>query len=333
MATHAAFRWLGVTRRFGTRLVAAMLVVSLPLLILLGVLLTNKASASLSAAGESKGVAVARAVTLRVEAWVSERQRNVSIMAGEASDQSRGEATAELKAADKAYGDFSLIQLTDLTGRVLASSRDGVSLDVAGRDWFRTAVGGKSVVTSPARQGDQIHWIIAQPVLGSDGKPQAVLVADLNTVVLADLLNPDLAEGSTIFVVDAQHQLVYTTERMGKLADDRALLAAGALSTTVDNTATRQAAETGQPGTARFSDLDGDDVIGGYDVLEALGWVVIAQDHASAVLAPATDQRNRAILIVTLGTLLALAVSIGVAWRTTRPVRRLTEAVIQGGPW
>ena len=326
MATHAAFRWFGVSRRFGIRLVAAMLVVSLPLLIGLAVLLTNTASASLSAAGESKGVAVARAVTLRVEAWVSERQKGVSIMAAEASDQSRGETTAELRSADKAYGDFSLIQLVDLTGRVLASSRDGVSLDVAGQDWFRTAVGGKPVVTSPARQGDQIQWIIAQPVLGSDGQPQAVLVADLNPLVLADLLNPQLAEGSTVFAVDAQHRLVYTTERMGKLVDDRALLAAGALSTTVDNTATRQAAKTGQPGSARFSDLDGDDVIGGYDVLEALGWVVIAQDHASTVLAPATNQRDRAILVVALGTLLALVVSIGAAWRTTRPVRRLTEA-------
>ena len=65
-------------------------------------------------------------------------------------------------------------------------------------------------------------------------------------------------------------------------------------------------------------------MIGGYDVLEALNWVVIAQDHASTVLAPATDQRNRAILIVALGTLLALAVSIGLAWRT-HPARAAAD--------
>ena len=110
--------------------------------------------------------------------------------------------------------------------------------------------------------------------------------------------------------VDAQHRLIYDTA-LGKVADDTALLAAGALSTTVDNAATRQAASTGQPGTARFTDLTGHDVIGGYDVLNGLNWVIIAQDQASAVLAPVTSQRHRAILIVALGTLLAIAAALG----------------------
>ena len=66
-------------------------------------------------------------------------------------------------------------------------------------------------------------------------------------------------------------------------------------------------------------------MIGGYDVVEDLDWVVIAQDHASTVLAPVTDQRQRAILIVALGALLAIGVSMALAWRTTRPIRRLTE--------
>ena len=64
-----------VTGRFSYRLVAAMLVVSLPLMVLLAVLLTSQASASLSVAGEAKGVAVARAVALRVEDWLSGRRQ------------------------------------------------------------------------------------------------------------------------------------------------------------------------------------------------------------------------------------------------------------------
>ena len=41
-----------------------------------------------------------------------------------------------------------------------------------------------------------------------------------------------------------------------------------------------------------------------------LDWVVIAQDHASILLAPVTRQRQRAILLVALGALLA----VGASW-------------------
>ena len=132
--------------------------------------------------------------------------------------------------------------------------------------------------------------------------------------------------------VDPQHRLIYDTA-LGKVADDTALLAAGALGTTVDNAATRQAVSTGQPGTARFTDLTGRDVIGGFDVLNGLHWVIIAQDPASAVLAPVTSQRHRAILIVALGTLLAIAAAVWFAWRTTRPLRQADAGIACGGRW
>jgi methyl-accepting chemotaxis protein len=93
----------------------------------------------------------------------------------------------------------------------------------------------------------------------------------------------------------------------------------------VDNAATRQAASTGKPGSARFTDPDGHDVIGGYDLVDGVDWTLIAHDHASTLLAPVSSQRHRAILVVLLGATLAAGVSIALAWRTTRPVRRLTE--------
>jgi len=326
MATHRAFGWAGLTRRFGVRLVAAMLVVSLPLLIVLAVLLTTKASASLSAAGQSNGIAVARAVTLRLEDWLSERRESMKMLAAQTSGRLSDPATSALLArTDKAFDDFSLIELTDLSGRVLSTSRPGVSLDPAGQDWFRTAVGGQPVLTSPELRGERIQWVIAQPVLGSDGQPRGVLVGNLNPAVLGELLDTELDGTNTVVAVDSKRQLIYDTE-LGKLADDKAMLAAGVLSTTVDNSATREAASTGTFGAARFNDLEGHDVIGGFDVLDGLDWTLMAQDHASSVLAPVTEQRNRAILVVVLGTLFALAVSAGMAWRTAQPVRRLTDA-------
>jgi methyl-accepting chemotaxis protein len=321
-----AFVWHRLTRRFAIRMVAAMLLVSLPLMIVLALVLTTQASSSLTAAAQRKGVSVARAVTLRVEDWLSERRETIAILAAQHSVELNGPDTAaQLTQTDKTYGDFSLVEITDLSGKVLASSRPGVNLAAAGQDWFATAAAGKAVVTSPVKSGEHIQWVIAEPILDPAGQPSGLVVANLNPTVLATLLNPELDASSDVIAVDPQHRLVYDTASMSKATDDSALLAAGALQTTVDNAATRQVTGGDQSGSARFRDLAGHDVIGGFDVVDDLRWVLIAQDRATVILAPVTSQRNRAILFLVLSAILTLAVSIGLAWRTTRPLRKLTD--------
>jgi methyl-accepting chemotaxis protein len=318
--------WRRLHHRFAFRLVAAMVLVSVPLMIVLAVFLTNSASSSLTSAAQGKGVDVARAVTLRLEDWLSERRESLTVLTTAITNHSSVQVTrSALSKVDTTYGDFTLIELTDLTGKVLATSRAGTGLDVAGQSWFHTAAAGQPVLTSPVRQGDHIQWIIAQPVPGSNGHPQSVLIGNLNPTALGSLLNPELDKGSDVIAVDAQQHLIYDTQSMGNLTDDSALLSAGALSTTVDNVATRAAASTAQPGTARFTDLNGHAVIGGYDVVNDLHWTIIAQSRTGTLLAPVSSQRHRAILIVILAALLAAGVSIALAWRTTRPIRRLTE--------
>ena len=323
MAGNDTAGWRSVHRRFAFRLVAAMLLVSLPLMVVLALLLTTSASASLTASAQEKGQSIARALTLRVEEWVSDRQQSLGVLATSvggrlAADQVR----SALDAVDHGYDDFSLIVLTDLNGKVLDSSRDGAGITVAGQDWFQAAASGRPVVTSLLRQGDQIQWIVAQPVMDRSGRPAAVLIGDLDPVALNTLFNAELSAGNEVVVADAQHLLLYSSE-LGEVSDAD-LLAAGVLSTTVDNAATQQASSTGEPGVARFIDLEGHDVIGGYDVVDSLGWVVIAQEHASILLAPVTRERQRAILLVALAALLAIGVSVALAARTTRPIRRLT---------
>jgi methyl-accepting chemotaxis protein len=306
-------------------LVAAMLVVSLPLMIVLALELTKGASSSLTTSAQLKGGSVSRGAALRLEDWLSERQDNLSVIAGSAADHlATSETTAELSKFDKTYDDFSLIEITDTAGRVLATSQAGAGINVSSQDWLRTVATGHRVLTTPVRQGDQIQWIIAEPIRGRDGRMQAVVVADLNPIVLADLLNPELDKGSEVVAVDPNHQLIYSSQ-MGKVADDKALLAAGALTTTIVNGATRESDRTHQPGVTRFTDTTGAEMIGGYDQVDGLDWTLIGQERASLLLAPVTALRHRALLIVGLGALLAAVISIGLAWATTRPIRRLSD--------
>jgi methyl-accepting chemotaxis protein len=322
-------------QRFGVRLVAVMLVVSVPLMVVLAVLLTKASSADLTTSAKAKGGSTARSVTLHLEDWLGERQRQLKFISLQASGQLGTPATRRLLGSlTKSYADYSLVEITDLKGKVVSSSRPGSSFVAQGQSWFRTAKSGATALTSVVRDGNRLRWILARPVLGSDGKPQGVVAADLNAAELGVLLNPELDPGSQVVAVDATGHLVYESS-MGRLSSSAALAANASFGTKVDNTATRQAFATGELGVARFTDLSGQDVIGGYDILDnciegstdnCVDWVISAQTPASLVLAPVRHQETRALVIVIVGTLLALGVSLILATRTTRPIRVLTQA-------
>ncbi len=323
MARSGVSRWRSVTGRFGNRLVAAMVLVSLPLMVVMAGLLTSEAASGLTAANLHEEAKTAESVALRVQDWLPERRENMQHLAAANADRLDSPTlAADLADVTRTYEVYSVVEVTDLTGAVLASSSPATTVEVVGRDWFATAVAGQPVLTSPVQRNGRLEWLIAQPVVGASGQTQGVVIAQLNPAALASLLRP--ADSATILAVDAQRQLVYSST-MGEITDGAALLAAGALRTTVDNDATRQAA-AGNPGSLQFTDTDGTELVAGYATVPDLNWVVMVHEPAADVLSPVTQQRDNAILIVVLAALIAVAVSILLAWRTTLPVRRLTDS-------
>jgi len=303
-----------------------MLVVSLPLMIILAVLLTRSASTSLTTAAEDKGGDVARVVTLRLEDWQEERRADTKMIAEHASEQMGGAHMLEmLEGVTTASTSFSRIDVVDRQGKVTASSQPGAVSDAPGQTWFRDALAGKPVLTSLARKGDHLQWIIAQPVLGSGDRVKGVVVGELSAAVLPSLLDPHLDGDEELVAVDPQYLLIFDSVSMSEAADDADFLAAGALSEVVDNDATRTAARTGEPGTADFIDAEGRDMVGGFDKVDNLDWTIILQVPHDSVLEPVAQQTRDAIVIVVIGGLLAASLSVFLAWRSTRPVRRLTE--------
>ena len=65
-----------------------------------------------------------------------------------------------------------MIELTDLNGKVLATSRGGAGVDVAGQDWFQAAAGWPAGgdITVCVR-AIEIRWIVAQPVMDRQRAP------------------------------------------------------------------------------------------------------------------------------------------------------------------
>jgi methyl-accepting chemotaxis protein len=333
MAASAVRGWRSLRQRLALRLVTAILAAVLPLLTIMAVLLTRASSADLTGSAQQKGTSVARAVTLRMEDWLAGRQDSLQTIADAVGgDLASSEIRGELIEHGKGSTAFTRLEVTDLTGRVLASSHSGAGIDPAGTAWLRTAAAGHPVITSLERHDNEVQWIAARPVLSAADRPLGVLVGALNPAVLSRLFDAELGEGGEVLVSDRRGLLVYDSS-MGKIADGAALLAAGALRTTVDNAATRQAVATGEPGAARYTDPKGRDVVGGFDVLDEVGdndvtdlsWVVAVENPTSIVLAPVDSLRRRAILITVLGAVLAGAAALLIAWRTVRPIRRLND--------
>jgi methyl-accepting chemotaxis protein len=336
--TNLGFLRRGVRYRY--RLVAAMLIVSVPLMIVLATLLTRASSADLTTSAESNGESTARSVVLRLENWLEQRQEQLKLIAGQASGRLAPPAAKRaLSGITKSMPEYSSVEITDLSGRVVASSRPGASFAAIGQSWFQTARSGKTALTSLIRHGNTIQWILAEPILGPDGHTQGVVVADLNSAELATLLNPELDRGIGAMAVAPDGTLIYTTS-MGAVSSSSALLAAGSLGSKVDNALTRKASGTGEPGVARFTDLQGKDSIGGYDILDdcldggsarCVGWIVSVQTPASLVLAPVTHQRNRAILIVAIGTLVAVLAALIFGTREARKLGAMADETSTAG--
>jgi methyl-accepting chemotaxis protein len=326
--------------RYRYRLVAAMLLVSVPLMVVLAVLLTRASSADLTRSAEAKGGSTARSVTLHMEDWLGERQQQLRFMSLEASGQlDSAETQRLLHGLTQSSADYSQVEVADLTGKVVSSSSPGAGFSAQGQSWFRSARSGRTALTSVEQHGNRVQWILARPVLGPRGKVEGVVAANLNAAELGVLLNPELDKGSQVVAVDANGRLVYESS-MGTLSSSSALLANDSFGTKVDNAATQQAIATGDSGVARFTDLAGQDVIGGYDILDdclvgggerCVDWVITAQAPASVVLASVSHQRTRAVVIVIIGTLIAVAAAFAFGTREARKLRELADETSASG--
>ena len=314
-----------VLRRLDVRLTLGVLAVALPVMAGLTVMLVSKSSSSLTASAEGETESTARAVVLRVEDWIEERQEDLAVIADQAAlSKADSDIEALLREFDERSGDYLLVEVTNLTGEPTASSRAGKSIDPSAQSWFRLAASGQSITTSPAERDGQVDWVIAQPILGTDGVPDGVVVGYLNVALLPKLLNPELRAGREVIAVDADRQLVYATS-MGDIADGAALLAAGALTTTVANDGVTRGF-AGVVGSTRAKNLAGTDVIEGYDGVDSLAWVVLAQEPSELILAPVTRERSLALQLMAVGTLIAIGFAIGFARWITRPLLALTNA-------
>ena len=241
--------------------------------------------------------------------------------------QDTGPATL-ISESDFLSREFDLVEVVAADGNVLFSTAPA-EYQASTQPWFATSL-TTPLVTPIKIVGQLVIWGVTAPVGALGASPGAVVVGELKLTQLSEVFTKFGAGGSTeLHVLQQDRKLVYSSA-WGNIIDDPQLISKGILSLIEDNPAFRDGVAGGS-GAVRTTDDLGFDVISGYAPVTTVGWVVIASQLSSAVLAPITNQ----IIIAVIVTLLAIAFTSGVAiflarW-IVRPVGALSGAAAKVG--
>jgi len=317
--------------------VAGVLIVSIPISVVLGFVMSNWSAQTAMDQAKARVEATAESSAVRINDWVAERQAELRQVAGaQVGELSKPGLNANLVASLSSHSSFEALQVSDLRGNVVAATRPeiGLSTTPSGADFAHSL----SVETiGPVGIGQAgLDWLLTAPILGPDEKPQGVVVGDLNVAALGKLLNPygldnPITRDQEIHLVNMQHLLVYSSD-WGVVVDDPILVGKGALRLVAEGAIFDQAMKSGG-GAAQITDYRNKQVLAGYEPIASLGWVVIASIETATALDPVYAQELRTSLLQALSLLLLIVFAIVLAVYTTRPIVALSRAAVsvEGG--
>jgi methyl-accepting chemotaxis protein len=312
--------------------VAGLLLVSIPLSIALGFLMSTWSAQTSISQSKARAEATAENVEVRIGDWLTERKSELRNMAHEVVGKvSTPGIDTILVASSATHPTFENIQIVDPNGKVVASSRPGV-VPLAVPTGASLATSLIAETLGPIHLGKEagaIDWIMTAPILGLDERSQGVIVADLNVLVLGNLVNPFGLDDPTVrdqevHLVNGEHVIVYSSD-WGTLKEDQALIAKGSLTTKAEGGIFEQAKAAG-PGSTQMVDYRNLTVLAGYEPVPELGWVVIASVETATALAPVHEQELKTSLLQGLSTVLLIVFAVVLAVFTARPIVALSRA-------
>jgi methyl-accepting chemotaxis protein len=317
--------------------VAGLLLVSIPISIVLGFMMSNWSAQTAIDQAKARVEASAESSAVRINDWLGERHAELrQVATDQVGHISSPSLNAELVASMASHPSFEAIQVSDVKGMVVASTRPQIGLsNTPSGDAFANSLSVETM--GPIGLGQAgLDWLMTAPILGPDEKPQGVVVGDLNVAVLGRLINPygldaPIVRDQETHIVNAQHLLLYSSE-WGVVADDGILVSSGALKTVAEGAIFEQAMKSG-PGAAQITDYRNKHVLAGYEPIASLNWVVIATVETSSALAPVYEQEFRTSMLQGLSTLLLIVFAVALAVYTTRPIVALSRAAasVEGG--
>ncbi len=306
---------------FFMRVLAGSLLISLPLMAILGVLMYTQGLQSSEHEAKFEAQASATTTADRIGQWISASQAYLAQLAREAAAPAgrRGPIGTPLEnASDPA---FQAIEIVDQTGTMIAATSLYADLTAIGRaPWFGQAL--YNATEQPISNGKAgIDWIITSPIIGANGASQGAVAGDLLVAKLSGLLGAPTPQ-QEVHVANSDHLMVLSSD-WGPLTNDQGLGARGTLSVRAEVGVVNQALTTGA-GSSHISDYRNRDVFAGYAPTDT-DMVVVASTDVAAGLAPAYTLERLTLATLLVGTLLVVAFAIFLARLTIRPITVLSR--------
>jgi methyl-accepting chemotaxis protein len=316
---------------YSVRAVAGLLLVSVPVSILLGLVMSSWSSQTSTDAAKARAEATAESATVRINDFVAERRAQLrSIAQNDVGLLATPDLTVRLMASFNAQSSFDDMQIYDRNAKLIASTDPGLKLSPTPTgSTFANSLSVETLGPVAIRDAQDLDWTMTAPIVGSDSRPQGVVVGNLNVAVLGRLLNPYGLDVSTVadqemHLVNAQHLLLYSSD-WGVVKDESAVISKGTLTLPAEGAIFEQARKFGS-GAAQIVDYRNRQVFAGYEPIPSLDWVVIASIDTASALAPVHEQELRTSLLQALSTVLLIGFAILLAILTTRPIVALARA-------
>jgi methyl-accepting chemotaxis protein len=315
---------------FFVRVLAGSLLVSLPVVAVLGLLTFEQGLQTSTVAATARTQATAEAAAIRIDAWLGERQAELRQIAQDSINRMGQPGVNAIVArppgADPA---FDAIETVDATGKVMVMTSSDPDLQEAAVVTFANSLTVDSIQPIRQASGGSLLWIMTAPIVDAGGRTLGVVAGDLNVRALGTLLDPyGRAAGSAsdqeVHVANGGHFVVYSSD-WGNIPNDVDLVAKGALTLPAEGSVVDRALDGG-PGWTRMTDFRGRDVLAGYSPIASLGWAVIASTDAAQALAPVYGQARWTLLAETIGALLMIAFAVILTRFTIRPILALSRA-------
>ncbi|HNY17437.1 MAG TPA: methyl-accepting chemotaxis protein [Treponemataceae bacterium] len=226
-------------------------------------------------------------------------------------------------AAFKGNSQFSSTQdvflLIDGTGHILAASRSGlVGLDVSKRDYFQTAIAGKSEVSQIMKSADGVITASASvPVMDENGKIIGVsVISILMDSVTNDIQKYKLGKSGYFMGIDHTGLVVFHPE-------DSMVLKMN-MNDYPEMKDTLNGALSGKPGVRQYT-FQGVSRVAAYSTVPANGWVIMAVLPEAELFDTANAIRGTIIVIAIISVIAAIIVFILFAQSLSKPIKHAAE--------
>jgi methyl-accepting chemotaxis protein len=312
-------------------MVAGLLLVSVPVTIVLGFFMASWSAQTSIDSAKARAEATAESAAVRINDFVAERRAQLRAVAQNSVDKlANKDLASSMDAYFKGQSTFDGLQIYDVNGKSLAVIPTDTELTPTptGTSFVNSlSVETLGAVVLHGRVG--VDWIMTAPIVGSDSKPQGVVVGNINVAVLGRLLNPYGLDVSTVsdqevHLINPKHLLLYSSD-WGVVKDENSIVPLGALTVRAESAMYEQAIAIG-PGAWETVDYRNHSVFAGYAPIAALNWVVVASIDRASALAPVQAQELRTSLLQGLSLLLLIGFAVVLAILTTRPIVALARA-------